>query len=183
MPKTTKTRVKTSVTENAQSDDARSEIAKIISDVGAWKQPPFSSEEEFAERCGLFKNLVAAKGDSLPTIEAFAMFLGTSYHTLRKWSKGEDCPESRKLKVQEVITWACAIWTEAMLKKVTHPTPYIWYSKQWFDMREPDSKVMLDMVSPLKELPAASSLAQKYLADLGESEKGKVEAMKNPQLK
>lgn len=59
-------RQKVGVTENAQSDDARSEIAKIISDVGAWKQPPFATEDEFLERCELFKNLVAAKGDSLP---------------------------------------------------------------------------------------------------------------------
>ena len=175
-------RTKVGVTENAQSTDTRSKIAKIISDVGAWKQPPFKTEEEMAERCELFENLVAAKGN-LPTIEAFAMFLGTSYHTLRKWSKGDDCPEDRKKRVQEVITWACAIWTEAMTQNALGATPYIWYSKQWFDMREPDSKVMLDMVSPLKELPAASSLAEKYLVDLGEIEKGKVEAKKNPQLK
>ena len=178
---------KTGVTQNGVSDDTKSAISKIISNAGAWKQAPFASEEEFAQRCELFKNLVAAKGETLPTVEAFSMFQGASYHNIRKWSKGEDCPEERKLRIQDVITWACAIWTDAMTHNLVGYTAYIWYSKQWFDMREPDSKVMLDMISPLKELPSTSSLAQKYLEDIGENigeiEKKKVEAKRNPQLK
>ena len=175
-------KTKVGVTENAVTDDIKGKWGEINSNVGSWKQPPFKTEQEFAERCELFENLIVAKGEP-PTVEKLAMFLGTSFHKLRKWSKGEDCPEARRDKIQDVITWIAAIWTDAMLLKVTAPTLNIWYGKQWFDQREPDSKVMLDMVSPLKELPAASSLAEKYLVDLGEIEKGKVEAKKNPQLK
>ena len=164
-----KTKTKVGVTENAVSDDKRGQWAEINSNVGEWKMPPFKSEEEFAERCGLFQNLIAAKGE-VPTAEKFAMFLGTSFHKLKRWSKGEDCPEARRDGVQEIITWIAAIWTDAMLLKVTVPTMNIWYGKQWFEQREPDSKVTLDMISPLKELPATASLAQKYLADVKSTE-------------
>ena len=110
-------RTKVATTENGQCDDPRSVISSLVGDVSAWQNQPFSSEEDFTERCGLFKNLIAAKGE-WPTMEKFAMFLGTSYHTLRKWYNGEDCPEARKLGVQNVNTWIAAIWTEGLLQKL-----------------------------------------------------------------
>ena len=168
-------RVKVGVTENAVTDDERGKWGAIINDVGAWEQLPFKTEAEFAERCALFKNLIAAKSE-VPTVEKFARFQGTSYHKLRKWSKGEDCPEARRDAIQDVITWACAIWTEGLLKKAMNPTTYIWYSKNWFDMKEPDTRLALDVITPLKELQSAESVKLKYLADLEESEKGKAKA-------
>ena len=166
----TNTKTKDS-TKPRKGDETKAQLAKIISDITMWKQPPFSSEEEFAQRCNEYMALIEAKGESYPTCEAFALYLGTSYHKLRKWSKGEDCPEARKDKVQEVITWACAIWTEAMTQQVIGATPYIWYSKQWFDMKEPDTRLTLDAITPLKELQSAESVKLKYLTDLEETNK------------
>ena len=58
-----------------------------------------------------------------------------------------------------------------MTQQVIGATPYIWYSKQWFDMKEPDTRLTLDAITPLKELQSAESVKLKYLTDLEETNK------------
>lgn len=171
-------RTKVGVTENFISDEERGKWGDVINDVGGWEQPRFKTEAEFIERCALFKNLIAAKAQA-PTVEKFARFQGTSFHKIRKWSKGEDCPESRRDAIQDIITWMAAIWADAQMNKLMTDTRYIWYSKNWFDMKEPDTRLAVDLVTPLKELQSAENVKMKYLKDLEESEKG---AKKLPKL-
>ena len=76
------TKTKTS-SSTRKGDETKAQLAKIIADIGMWKQPPFKTEEEFAQRCKEYMGLIEAKGESYPTCAAFALYLGTSYHKLR----------------------------------------------------------------------------------------------------
>lgn len=160
------------ITENGVSDDAATsteQLRRIISHAGQWKQKPCRSDDELAERCELYKNLIAAKEPpELPTAETLAMFLGVSFHKLRRYSKGEDCSKQVHDAVQETITWITAIWTQALTNKLVEKVTYIWYSKNWFEMREPDNRLTINLPSPLKELPSAEQVALKY-ADIPEA--------------
>ena len=162
-----KTKVKDPVlTEDGVSSDVDSKtepIRRIISQASKWRQKPYRDDDELEERCELFINLVSAKDPpELPTAEALAMFLGISFHKLRKMTRGEGCSERAQTAVQKVITWESAIWGQASIQSIFKPANYIWYSKNWFEMREPDARLTLNLPSPLKELPSIEQLEEKY---------------------
>ncbi len=163
---------KTVVVQDGVADDALTgddKLRIIISRASQWKQPPCKNDDELTERCELYKNLIAAKDPpELPTAESVSMFLGLSYHKFRRYSKGDDCSKQVHDAVQNIITWAAAIWTQALANKLIDKVTYIWYSKNWFDMREPDNRLTISLPSPLKELPSAEQVALKY-ADIPEA--------------
>ena len=166
------TKSKTVVAEGGVADDAemsKDKLRQIISRAGQWKQPPCKSDNELEERCELYKNIVATKEPpELPTAESLAMFLGVSFHNLRKMTKGEDCSKQAYEAVTNTITWIASIWLQGVANKLVEKVTYIWYSKNWFEMREPDNRLTFNIISPLKELPSAEQVALKY-ADIPEA--------------
>lgn len=172
-------RTKTSAfTENGVASDAnesKSQLRRIISHASAWKQPTFKDADDLEERCALYKNLIASKDPpEMPTAESFAMFIGVSFHKLRRFTKGDGCSERVTDLVQGVITWMSSIWVQASAQKLITQTDYIWYSKNWFEMREPDARISFGMLNPLKELPTIQQLEEKY-TDIPEAKKVKEE--------
>lgn len=165
-------KTKTVTTEGGVSSDAftsEDKLRRIISQAGMWKQKPCRDDDELEERCELYKNLIAAKEPAeLPTAESLAMFLGLSFYKLRRFTKGEDCSKQAHEAVQNVMTWITAIWTQSLTQGLVEKVTYIWYSKNWFEMREPDTRLTLSMPSPLKELPTAEQIKLKY-ADIPEA--------------
>lgn len=146
-------------------------LRQIISQAGQWRQPRWVDEDELAERCSTYKSLIALKDPpEIPTAESFSMFIGVSYRTLKKYKTGESCSERVQELVYDVLTWMEGIWVQASAQDIISVANYIWYSKQWFDMKEPDSKVTLNLPSPLKELPSTDSVLAKY-GDLPEVKK------------
>lgn len=160
------------ISEGGVADDAptsNDKLRYIISRAGQWKQEPCLSDDELEERCEIYKNIVAAKEPpEIPTAESLAMFLGMSFHKLKKISKGEDCSKQAHEAVQKTITWIASIWLQGVSNKIVEKVTYIWYSKNWFEMREPDNRLTFNLISPLKELPTAEQVALKY-ADIPEA--------------
>ena len=160
------------ITEGGVSSDAFTsddKLRKIISQASLWKQKPCRDDDELEERCEIYKNLIAAKEPAeLPTAESLAMFLGLSFYKLRRFTKGEDCSKQAHEAVQNIMTWITAIWTQSLTQGLVDKVTYIWYSKNWFEMREPDARLTLNMPSPLKELPTAEQIKLKY-ADIPEA--------------
>ena len=160
------------VAEGGVADDgitSNDKLRFIISRAGQWKQKPCLSDDELEERCEVYKNIIASKEPpEIPTAESLAMFLGLSFHKLRKISKGEDCTKQAHEAVQSTITWIASIWLQGVTEKIIEKVTYIWYSKNWFEMREPDNRLTFNIISPLKELPSAEQVALKY-ADIPEA--------------
>lgn len=165
------TKKKTVVAENGIADDAldaKSFRRKILAESGKWTQKPCKDDDEIAERIGIYKNLIASLDPpEVPLVETLAQFLGISFHKFRKCLKGEYGTERRQIMLQDAVTWIAGVWAQLSASNLLYFGMYSWYSKQWFDMREPDSKLVLDAVSPLKELAPAKEVAAKYLEDLG----------------
>ena len=163
---------KQAVAEGGVADDKESSQSirrKILADSGKWLQRPCRNDDEVEERISEYKSIIALQEPAeLPLVETLAQYLGISYHKFRKFVKGEEGTERRQALLQGAVTWIAGVWGQLVTVGDLYFGVYVWYSKQWFDMREPDSKLVLDAVSPLKELASSKDIAQKYLADLGE---------------
>lgn len=166
------TKKKQAVAEGGVADDTKDSKSlrrKIMSEAGKWKQSPCRSDDEVAERIEQYKNIIVLQEPSeVPLVETLAQFLGISYHRFRKCIKGEDGTERRQILLQNAVTWIAGIWAQLCSDGELYFGLFVWYSKQWFDMKEPDSKLVFDAVSPLKELASSKDVAAKYLAELGE---------------
>ena len=165
-------KTKQAVAEDGVASDAkeaRENIKRrIINEQGRWMQRPCSTDAEVISRIAEFKNIIALTDPpELPLCESLCQYLGMSFHKMRKQLKGEDCSLTRQNALQEAVTWIASIWAQLTAVNELYFGLFVWYSKQWFEMREPDTKLVLDAVSPLKELAPAKEAAQKYLADLG----------------
>ena len=158
---------KTKTAEGTQQDDIRERIRGIVSNATMWQLAPCKDDEEVAERSALYVEKCKAKATMLPTCEAYAMWLGCSLHQLRKWKNGTECSNEKKEVIQGIIMWISVVWLDARQQGIIKPADFIWYSKQWFEMREPDVHAVIDLKDPRKELPAASTVADKYLEDVG----------------
>lgn len=147
--------------------DLRDRIREICHNAGTHARTPCRNDEEVAERCSEYIARCVERATMLPTCEALSLWLGTTLHQLRKWKNGTECSAERKEAVQGVITWISVVWLDARQKGIIKPADFIWYSKQWFEMREPDVHAVIDIADPRKELPSAASVADKYLEDVG----------------
>lgn len=148
-------------------DELRERIRAIIKNAGSYAAPPCRDDQEVADRSAEYVAKCEAKATMLPTCEAYAMYLGASLHQLKKWKNGKECSQEKMETVQGIITWISVIWMDARQKGLLKPADFIWYSKQWFEMREPDVHAVVDVVDPRRELPSAASVADKYLEDVG----------------
>lgn len=165
-------KTKTVIAEDGVASDAKEQREqvkrRVINDAGKWLQRPCKNDAEVEDRIGQFKSIIASTDPpELPLVESLAQFLGMSFHKFRKCLKGDDCSPRRQNALQEAVTWISGIWAQLASLNEIYFGLFVWYSKNWFDMREPDSRLVLDAVSPLKELAPAKEVAAKYLTDLG----------------
>lgn len=162
---------KQSIAENGMTDDPTNVYGELINNASFWIREEATTDAEIDARAVEFRNLCASRSE-LPIVENFCLFLGTTLDTVRNWIKSDNVSQKRKAVLGAVITWAAAIWTQAWHKGIVRDVTYIWYSKQWYGMREPDTTINLGGANPLKELPSAASVAQAYLVEVEETNVG-----------
>ena len=158
---------KTKTAEQTDEKDVKQVIREICNNASGHAMPPCKDDAEVQARCAMYIDRCKERATMLPTCEAFALYLGATFWQLRKWKNGTECSADRKEAVQGVITWISIVWLDARQKGIVKPADFIWYSKQWFEMREPDVHAVLELNDPRKELPPAESIADKYLEDVG----------------
>lgn len=165
---------KTSYAENGRSSAPEGRFAEIISSTSFWQKEPCKDDAEIEQRLAEFKNL-AAERDKLPTVENMCLYLGATLDEFKAWQKGVDCSERRKRAIGQAVTWLAAVEANAVYSNLVRDVPYIWRSKQYYDMKEPNSDVNINIGrSPLKMLPTIDAIvAQGYLTDADDTEGGK----------
>lgn len=166
------TKSKTEHAENGQTTTPKNDIAKLINSVSAWAMPEIKSDDEAEARIGEYFNLCVSKGE-MPMFETLCLYLGISDDKGKGYCQGEGCSSRLAKLMQNALTRLKAVEGKAVYAGAIRDVPYIWRSKQYFGYREPNSKLE-DLLAGnlLKELPSASSIAQRYLADYDESEVG-----------
>ena len=158
------------VAENGTTDTPINDIAKLISESSAWDLDAGElTDDQVSAKMGEYFSLCVSKGE-LPIFETLCLFLGISDEEGLEWSRGENCSARRKKLMQKALTRMKAIEGKALYSGQLPYVPSIWRSKQYFGYREPDPKITLQTGSPLKELPSAASVAEKYLSDVSDSE-------------
>ena len=161
---------KTEYAERGQTTTPTNEISKLINESSAWVNAKVKTDAEVEKRIDQYFNLCVSKGE-LPIFETLALYLGTDDETLKRWMLGDGCTTRRKDALSLALTRMKAIEGKGLYTGVVPTVPSIWRSKQYFNYREPDSKLTLQMGgSPLKELPTAEGIAAAYLNDITESD-------------
>lgn len=161
---------KTETAENGQTRTPKNDTAKMISDSSYWDQEVGElTDDEVAAKISEYFSLCAHKGE-FPIFETLCLFLGISDEEGLEWSRGENCSVRRKKLIARALTRMKAIEGKALYANAIPYVPSIWRSKQYFGYREPDPKITLQSASPLKELPSASSVAERYLTDVAETD-------------
>jgi hypothetical protein len=147
------------------------EISQIINSVNAWHAPAeCASDEEAERRIEEYFNLCVSKGE-MPLFETMCLYLGISDDKGKEYAHGEGCSGKMTRLLQNALARLKAIEAKAVYKGLIRDVPYIWRSKQYFDYREPNSKIEdLLLGNVLKDLPSAQTIAQKYLTDIDEDE-------------
>lgn len=163
------TRSKTSVTEDGVNSAPKDPYGKLINNASFWIREEVDTDEEIEARATEFRNLCAARSE-LPIVENFCLFLGVSLDKARDWLKSDAISAKRKKVLGAVITWSAAVLTQAWQQGLIGDVKYIWYSKQWYGMREPEATINIGGANPLKELPSVASVAERYLVDVAETE-------------
>lgn len=161
---------KTDYAENGQTPKPVNEIAEILNQVNAWAKPECASDEEAEQRIDEYFNLCVLKGE-MPLFETMCLYLGISDDKGKGYAQGEDCSSKMTKLIQTALTKLKATEGKAVYKGLIRDVPYIWRSKQYFNYREPNSKLE-DLLTGnlLKELPSTASIAQKYLEDIEEDD-------------
>lgn len=161
---------KTEYAEKGQTQTPTNEIAKLITESSAWVSSKVKTDDEVEARIDQYFNLCVSKGE-LPIFETLALYLGVDDETLKRWLLGDGCTTRRKESLQLALTRMKAVEGKGLYSGAVPYVPSIWRSKQYFNYKEPDSKLTLQMGgSPLKELPTAEGIAAAYLNDYAESE-------------
>ena len=150
------------------------EIAQIINSVNAWHATECASDEEIERRIEEYFNLCVLKGE-MPLFETMCLYLGISDDKGKEYAHGEGCSGKVTRLIQNALARLKAIEAKAVYKGLIRDVPYIWRSKQYFDYREPNSKIEdLLLGNVLKDLPSAQSIAQKYITEIEEDEEDEV---------
>ena len=162
---------RTQFAQDGQTAFPPNEVAQIINSVSAWKQPACKDEDEVESRIGEYFNLCVLKGE-MPLFETLCLYLGIPDDKGKEFVQGEGCSTRMTLLMQTALTMLKATEGKAVYTGKMPYVPYIWRSKQYFNYREPNSKLE-DLLagSLLKDLPSPKNIAQKYLEDFEESEK------------
>ena len=161
---------KPEVAENGRTKTPINDTAKIIDESSAWDLGIGElNDDQVRTRIGEYFSLCASRGE-LPIFETLCLYLDISDEEGLEWSRGENCSQARKKMMQKALTRMKAIEAKASQKNMIPIANYIWRGKQYFGYREPDPKITLQSANPLKELPSAATVAEKYLVDVAETE-------------
>lgn len=159
---------KTIYAQDGQTPKPVNEIAELLNQVNAWAQPEVKDDKEAEQRVEEYFNLCVSKGE-MPLFETFCLYLGISDDKGKQYAQGENCSSKMTKLIQSALTRMKAAEAKAVYLGAIRDVPYIWRSKQYFNYREPNSKLE-DLLTGnlLKELPSTQSLMQKYLEDYEE---------------
>ena len=157
---------KRSYAQKGQSSAPEGSWANIVTKTSFWQREPIETDEELEQRIAEYKNLCAER-DHLPKVETLCLYLGIPVTLFKSWQQGVDCSERRKNAIEMAQTWILAVETEGLYEGIVQNVPYIWRSKQYHDMKEPNSDVNINIGrSPLKMLPTIEAIAAAgYLED------------------
>lgn len=152
--------------ENGQTNKPVNEVAELLNQVNAWYMPEIKDDNEAEQRIGEYFNLCVSKGE-MPLFETLCLYLGISDDKGKEYMQGENCSGRMTKLIQSALTRMKATEAKAVYKGLIREVPYIWRSKQYFNYREPNSKLE-DLLTGnlLKELPSTASIAQKYLEEI-----------------
>ena len=163
---------KTTYAEDGQTPEPKNDIAEIINSVNAWAKPEIENEDQAEQRISEYFNLCVLKGE-MPMFETLCLYLGISDDKGKDYCVGEGCSGRMTRLMQNALTVLKATEGKAVYKGMIRDVPYIWRSKQYFGYREPNSKIEdILLGNVLKDLPSATSVAQRYLTDIEEDEEG-----------
>ena len=159
---------KTETAEKGTTKTPVNETAKLLNEVNAWTMPEILDDDEAEKRTAEYFNLCVSKGE-MPLFETYCLYLGISDEKGKSFANGEGCSTRLTKIIQGALTTMKAAEAKAVYAGKIRDVPYIWRSKQYYNYREPNSKLEDALLgSVLKELPTTKSIAARYLEDVEE---------------
>lgn len=130
---------------------------------------PVKTDDEVKQRI----NLYFAKCESQalpPSVEGLCICMGISTEDGKAWCKGEGISRERYALWHKAMTIIEDVDQKLVTLGILPQVQYIWRSKNFYNMREPSSRMEILGNSPLKDLPTLENIQKKYLGDLPENE-------------
>lgn len=78
-----------------------------------------------------------------PTMERYALAIGTTRETIRRWRNGIGCSDDRKYLMQQAVETMAAYDADMVLKGKMPTVPWIFRAKNYYDM-EDNKRVIVD---------------------------------------
>lgn len=147
----------------------RTQISEAISSSLQFLAEPAKTDDEVKERI----NVYFAKCESQalpPSIEGLCLCLGITTEEGKAWSKGETITKDRYRIWHTALTVLEDVDQKLVTLGYLPQVQYIWRSKNFYNMREPSSRMEIIGNSPLRDLPTLDSIKAKYLTDIPEQE-------------
>ena len=157
--------------------DTDTEIAANVARLLAQPSANFKNEvtdDVIEERTEEFFKWCLDTG-TLPTMERYALAIGTTRETIRRWRNGIGCSDDRKYMMQKVVEMMAAFDAEMVIKGKTPVVSYIWRSKNYYDMSD-EKRIIID--SNIEKVQSAESLiaeARNLAGDFIDGEYSEVE--------
>jgi len=133
------------------------EIAANVARVLAQPAHQFKNDvtdDEMEERIEEFFRWCVDTGTG-PTMERFALAIGTTRETVRRWRNGIGCSDERKYMMQQAVEMMAAYDADMVLKGKMPVVPYIFRGKNYYDM-EDNKRVIVD--TNIEKVQSAESL-------------------------
>ena len=112
------------------------------------------TDDEMEERIEEFFRWCVDTGTG-PTMERFALAIGTTRETIRRWRNGIGCSDARKYMMQQAVEMMAAYDADMVLKGKMPVVPYIFRGKNYYDM-EDNKRVIVD--ANIEKVQSAESL-------------------------
>lgn len=154
----------------AEMAELRSQaISEAIRSSLQFLNEPVKSDEEVKERINLYFAKCEAQAIP-PSVEALCIYMGISTEDGKAWSKGEGISKERYGHWHKAMTIIEDVDQKLVTLGILPQVQYIWRSKNFYNMREPSSRMEIIGNNPLKDLPSLENIQKKYLGDLPEAE-------------
>ena len=101
-----------------------------------------ATDDEIEERTENFFKWCRETG-TWPTMERFALAIGTTRETIRRWRNGIGCSDDRKYMMQQAVEMMAAFDAERVVNGKFPVVGYIWRSKNYYDM-EDNKRIIVD---------------------------------------
>ena len=114
------------------------EIAESVARVLAQPSHPFRndvSDEEMEGRIEEFFRWCADTG-TRPSMERFALAVGTTRETIRRWRNGIGCSDDRKFLMQQAVEVMAAFDADMVVEGKTPVVAWIFRAKNYYDMED-----------------------------------------------